>query len=181
MTPDLRECPISLEASSSDAMQGFELTPGRYCVAEIISACKARNWSIQFTDEESESGFKLELLKERDVQGWKLKFENKIFYMWFYFYHGNPNIMSYGVVNSKDRPFPRIPMKQFFWMSDVYQKYFKFNKLRGVSRASNLLAKKMALGPAARFFGVYQEALLKKEHSYGGIPRDVCFYTKNYY
>ena len=162
-------------------MKDFRIKAGRHCSREIISACKARNWSMQFPDEQTESEFRLDLLKETNLQGWKVQFEDKIFYMWFYFFYGNPNIMSYGVVNSIKNPFPRIPMKQFFWMSDTYQKYFQFKKLRGVSRASNILAKKMALGPAARFFGVYQEALLKKEHSYGGVARDVCFYTKNYY
>jgi len=170
-----------VEAQNSKIMTGFSLTSAKFCASEIISACKERNWSIQFSDEETEDSFKLQLLKERDIQGWKVSFEGKVCYMWFYFFYGNSNIMSYGVLNSIKKPFSIIPMKQFFWMCDTYQKYFKFKKLRGVSRASNLLAKKMALGPAARFFGVYQEAILKKENVYGGIARDVCFYTKNYY
>ena len=159
-------------------MQNFTLTRGRFCSHEFIDSAKKIGWSVIFPDDVKPEVFKMNILSESNTHGWKMERGGRAFYIWFSFFGDNKNILCFGLMNSAFQPFRIPPIRQIDCLTIVYHKFLKFEKTRGISRADNILVKKLALSKSG-LGKVYQEAYLKNEYFFDGQPRDVVYYGWN--
>ena len=178
MTRSLKNCPLQEEAGNSETMRGFSLTPSNNCCKEIIDACKESGWDVIFPDGTTPTQFRLELLRFNNLQGWKIKKGNSIFYWWFYLDPSNDNVFNFGILNHPKNGFKFIPIKQFMWTIDTYQKHLNFHKVRGASLEENNKVKKLC--KITRGFGFSVEAIFKKEYLVKGKLVDMIYISKLY-